>query len=289
MRDYLVRGTVKNRGIRVFACRTTNLLEKARQMHDLWPTSAAALGRMMSATLMMSSMSKNNEKMTVTINGGGPIGTMLCVTQGDGKIKGFVAEPHCMYSNSQTGKLAVGYAVGNQGYLQVIKDMGLKEPFVSQVQLLTGEIGDDFSEFFYTSEQTGSAVSVGVLVNDDNTILASGGFIVQLLPDATDADITYIENALKDFPPVSSLIHDGLNPEEILLKLMSDVEILGSQDLDFECGCSKDNFSAALMTLGKSEIISMIEEDGQCEINCQFCNTKYHFSKEELEELVSQM
>lgn len=289
MRDYLVRGTVKNRGIRVFACRTTNLLEKARQMHDLWPTSAAALGRMMSATLMMSSMSKNNEKMTVTINGGGPIGTMLCVTQGDGKIKGFVAEPHCMYSNSQTGKLAVGYAVGNQGYLQVIKDMGLKEPFVSQVQLLTGEIGDDFSEFFYTSEQTGSAVSVGVLVNDDNTILASGGFIVQLLPDATDADITYIENALKDFPPVSSLIHEGLNPEEILLKLMSDVEILGSQDLDFECGCSKDNFSAALMTLGKSEIISMIEEDGQCEINCQFCNTKYHFSKEELEELVSQM
>lgn len=289
MRDYLVRGTVKNRGIRVFACRTTNLLEKARQMHDLWPTSAAALGRMMSATLMMSSMSKNNEKMTVTINGGGPIGTMLCVTQGDGKIKGFVAEPHCMYSNSQTGKLAVGYAVGNQGYLQVIKDMGLKEPFVSQVQLLTGEIGDDFSEFFYTSEQTGSAVSVGVLVNDDNTILASGGFIVQLLPDATDADITYIENALKDFPPVSSLIHEGLNPEEILLKLMSDVEILGSQDLDFECGCSKDSFSAALMTLGKSEIISMIEEDGQCEINCQFCNTKYHFSKEELEELVSQM
>ena len=289
MRDYLVRGTVKNRGIRVFACTTTQLLEKARQMHDLWPTSAAALGRMMSAVLMMASMEKNNAKMTVTINGGGPIGTMLCVTNGDGKIKGFVAEPHCMYSNSQTGKLAVGYAVGNQGYLQVIKDMGLKEPFVSQVQLLTGEIGDDFSEYFYTSEQTGSAVSVGVLVNDDNTILASGGFIVQLLPDATEDDIKYIEYALNGFPPVSSLVHEGLSPEDILLKLMSDVEILGSQDLDFECGCSKDNFARALMTLGKQEIQDMIETDGKCDITCQFCNTPYHFEKEELEELLSQM
>jgi len=289
MKDYLVRGTIKNRPIRVFACTTTNLLEEARKKHDLWPTSAAALGRMMSAVLMMASMEKNNEKMTVTINGGGPIGTMLCVTNGDGKIKGFVAEPHCMYTNNQTGKLAVGYAVGNQGYLQVIKDMGLKEPFVSQVPLVSGEIGDDFTEFFYTSEQTGSAVSVGVLVNDDNTILASGGFIIQLLPFATDDDITYIEEALKDFPPVSSLIHDGLSPEDILFKLMPDTEILGSQDLMFECGCSKDNFARALMTLGKAEIQDMIETDGQAEINCQFCNTKYHFGKEELEELLSQM
>lgn len=289
MRDYLVRGTVKNRPIRVFACKTTDLLEKARGMHDLWPTSAAALGRMMSATLMMASMEKNNEKMTVTINGGGPIGTMLCVTSGDGKIKGFVAEPHCMYTNNETGKLAVGYAVGNQGYLQVIKDMGLKEPFVSQVALVTGEIGDDFSEFFYTSEQTGSAVSVGVLVNDDNTILSSGGFIVQLLPDAKEEDIAYIEESLNGFPPVSSLIHEGLSPEEILIKLMPDVEILGSQDLDFECGCSKDKFASALMTLGQDEIKDMIETDGKCEINCQFCNTKYQFTKEELEDLLSQM
>lgn len=289
MRDYLVRGTVKNRPIRVFACTTTNLLEKARQMHDLWPTSSAALGRMMSATLMMASMEKNNNKLTVTINGGGPIGTMLCVTNGDGKIKGFVAEPHCMYSNNQTGKLAVGFAVGNEGYLQVIKDMGLKEPFVSQIPLETGEIGDDFTMYFAASEQTPSAVSVGVLVNDDNTILASGGFIVQLLPYATDEDITYIEDALKDFPPVSSLVHEGLSPEEILLKLMPDVEILGSQDLMFECGCSKEKFSSALMTLGKNEIQDMIDTDGKCEINCQFCNTKYVFSKEELEELLNQM
>ena len=214
---------------------------------------------------------------------------MLCVTQGDGKIKGFVAEPHCMYSNHQTGKLAVGYAVGNAGYLQVIKDMGLKEPFVSQIPLQTGEIGDDFTMYFAASEQTPSAVSVGVLVNDDNSILSSGGFIVQLLPYATEEDITYIEEALKDFPPVSQLIHEGYSPEDMLLKLMSDVEILGSQDLDFECGCSKENFSKALMTLGKAEIQDMIDTEGQCEINCQFCNTKYHFSKEELEKLLDEM
>ena len=149
--------------------------------------------------------------------------------------------------------------------------------------------GKRYTTLFGADEYLITALEPDSNVVECGKILASGGFIVQLLPDATDADITYIENALKDFPPVSSLIHEGLNPEEILLKLMSDVEILGSQDLDFECGCSKDNFSAALMTLGKSEIISMIEEDGQCEINCQFCNTKYHFSKEELEELVSQM
>ena len=198
MKDYLVRGLVNSKNCRVFACQTTNLLEKARQEHDLWPTASAALGRMMSATLMMAAMNKNNEKMTVTINGGGPIGTMMAVTRGDGHIKGFVGDPHVHYTYNDTGHLAVGVAVGTQGTLQVIRDMGLKEPFCGTVPLQTGEIGDDFSYYFMASEQTPSVVSVGVLVDETNEILSSGGFIIQLLPEATEEDISYIEEKIKD-------------------------------------------------------------------------------------------
>ncbi|CVH74268.1 33 kDa chaperonin [Clostridiales bacterium CHKCI006] len=289
MKDYLVRGTVKNRAIRVMACKTTDLVEVARQKHDLWPTSSAALGRMMSATLMMGSMLKDNEKLTVVINGGGPIGTMLCVTQGDGRIRGFVGDPHCMFTNNRTGKLDVGYAVGTQGYLQVVRDMGLKEPFTSQIPLQTGEIGDDFTAYYAYSEQTPSAVSLGVLVGVENEILASGGFMVQMLPEATDEDVAYVEEALKDFPAVSSLIHEGSSPEDILRKLFSDVEILGSQDLCFECPCSKASFEAGLMTLGKQELLDMIAKDHGCEVTCQFCNTKYQFSETDLLQLVADM
>ena len=181
MKDYLVRGIVESKNCRVFACTTTNLLEVARQKHGLWPTASAALGRLMSATLMMGAMNKNHEKMTVTINGGGPIGTLLASTNSDGKIKAFAANPEVHYTYNDTGKLAVGYAVGKEGTLQVIKDMGLKEPFVGTVPLSSGEIGDDFSYYFMASEQIPSVVSVGVLVNDTNEILSSGGFIIQLL------------------------------------------------------------------------------------------------------------
>lgn len=286
MQDYLVRGLVDSKNCRVFACQTTNLLEEARQKHDMWPTASAALGRMMSATLMMAAMNKNNEKMTVTINGGGPIGTMMAVTHGDGKIKGFVANPEVHYTYNSNGHLAVGVAVGNQGTLQVIKDMGLKEPFCGTVPLQSGEIGDDFSYYFMVSEQTPSVVSVGVLVNDTNEILSSGGFIIQLLPEATEDDITYIENKIKDFPAVSSLIHEGKTPEEILKMLFDDVEITDRQDLFYQCDCSREKMLSALSTIGKEELQDMIEKDHGCEMSCQFCNTKYQFSEEELENLI---
>ena len=240
----------------------------------------------MSATFMLGAMNKNKEKMTVTINGGGPIGTMLATTNSDGKIKAFVGEPQVHYTYNDTGKLAVGVAVGNQGTLQVIKDMGLKEPFVGTVPLQTGEIGDDFSYYFMVSEQIPSVVSLGVLVDDTNEILSSGGFIIQLLPDATEEDIAYIEDKMKDFPPVSSLIHEGKTPEEILKMVFDDVEILDSQDLFFECDCSKEKMSQTLMTIGKDEIQSMIDEDHGCEMICHFCNTKYQFSEDELKELI---
>lgn len=286
MRDYLVRGLVNSKNCRVFACTTTHLLEEARLKHGLWPTASAALGRVMSATLMMGAMNKNHEKMTVTINGGGPIGTILASTKSDGKIKAFVSNPEVHYTYNDTGKLAVGVAVGHEGTLQVIKDMGLKEPFVGTVPLQSGEIGDDFSYYFMVSEQVPSVVSVGVLVNDTNEILSSGGFIIQLLPEATEEDIQYIEDKMKDFPPVSTLVHEGKSPEEILQLLFDDVEILDSQDLFFECDCSKDKMKEALMTVGHDEIQAMIEEDHGCEIKCHFCNTAYQFSEEELKELL---
>jgi len=289
MKDYLVRGIVPSKNCRVFACQTTQLLEEARQKHGLWPTASAALGRMMSATLMLAAMNKNHEKMTVSINGGGPIGSMIATTNSDGKIKAFVANPEVHYTYNDTGKLAVGVAVGHEGNLQVIRDMGLKEPFVGTVPLQSGEIGDDFSYYFMVSEQTPSVVSVGVLVNDTNEILASGGFIIQLLPEATEEDIVYIENVMKDFPPVSSLIHDGKKPEDILRMLFEDVEILGTQDLYFECDCSKEQMKAALITVGKKEIQAMIDEDHGCEMTCHFCNQKYQFNEEELKELLLEM
>ena len=224
MKDYLVRGIVESKNCRVFACNTTKTVEDARKHHGLWPTASAALGRMMSASLMMASMNKNKEKMTTTINGGGPIGTMMCVTNGDGNIKGFVANPEVHYTYNDTGKLAVGVAVGNQGTLQVVRDMGLKEPFSGSTPLQSGEIGDDFTYYFAVSEQTPSVVSLGVLVNDTNEVLSSGGFIIQLLPEATDEDISYIEEKMKDFPPISTLIHEGKSPEEVLQSIFEDVK-----------------------------------------------------------------
>lgn len=285
MKDYLVRGIVDSKNVRVYACRTTNLLEVARKKHGLWPTASAALGRMMSAVLMMGGMANQGEKLSCTINGGGPIGTMICVTQGDGKIKGFVSNPEVHYTYNDTGKLAVGVAVGKEGYLEVIRDMQLRESFTGRVPLQTGEIGDDFSYYFAASEQTPSVVSVGVLVNDTNEILASGGFIIQLLPDATEEDITYIEEKMKDFPPVSSLIHEGKTPEEILQMIFEDVRFFDTQDLSFECDCSRERMKEAIRMVGKDELNAMINEDHGCEIHCHFCNTYYQFSEEEVIEI----
>lgn len=289
MKDYLVRGLVNKRNTRVFACTTKNLVNEAREHHDLWPCASAALGRTMSATLMMGAMNKSNDKLTVTINGGGPIGTVLTTTNCDGKIKGFVGDPHVHYTYNDSGKLAVGVCVGNQGTLQVIRDMGLKEPVTSNVPLQTGEIGDDFAYFFMASEQIPSVVSVGVLVDDDNTVLSSGGFILQLLPEATEEDISYLEEKMKNFPAVSELLNEGKTPEEILEMIFGDdLEILASQDLSFECDCSKEKFEQAMITLPSDQLEAMIHEDHGAEVKCQFCGKTYQFNEEDLQKILDQ-
>ncbi|MDD8049120.1 MAG: Hsp33 family molecular chaperone HslO [Thomasclavelia sp.] len=288
MKDYLVRGLVNSKNCRVFACNTTKLTEEARVKHDMWPTASAALGRVMAVTLMMGAMNKSHDKISITINGGGPIGTIITTTNSDGTVKGFVGDPHTHYTYNDTGHLAVGIAVGKEGTLQVIRDMGLKEPFTGTVPLQTGEIGDDFSYYFMVSEQTPSVVSVGVLVDEDNSVLSAGGFIIQLLPEATEDDISYIENKIKDFPPISKLIHEGKTPEEVLKMLFDDVEITDHQDLSFKCDCSKEKFESGLMTLPTDEIQAMIDEDNGCEVHCQFCGKDYKFTKEDLQKILKE-
>ncbi len=287
MADKLVRGLSNKYNCRVFAVETTALTEVARLKHGLWPTASAALGRLMAVTLIMGAMNKSKDKITVNINGGGPIGTLMAVTKSDGKVKGFVANPEVHYQYNDTGKLAVGVAVGKEGYLQIIRDMGLKEPFVGNVPLQTGEIGDDFAYYFMVSEQVPSVVSLGVLVNDTNEILSAGGFIIQLLPEATEENITYIEEKMKTFPPVSTLIHDGNSPEQILKLIFDDIEILGEMPVSFECDCSREKMEEALISVGKTELEDMIAKDHGANVTCQFCNTKYDFDEDQLKAILS--
>ncbi len=287
MADKLIRGLSNNHNCRLFAIDSTELTEVARQKHGLWPTASASLGRLMAITLIMGAMNKTKDKITVNINGGGPIGTMMAVTNSDGKVKGFVGNPQVHYQYNDTGKLAVGVAVGKAGYLQIIRDMGLKEPFVGNVPLQTGEIGDDFAYYFMVSEQVPSVVSLGVLVNDTNEILSAGGFVIQLLPEATEEDIVYIENKMKDFPTVSTLLHEGKTPEDMLKMLFDDVEILAEIPVSFECDCSREKMEEALLSVGQDELQDMIETDHGAEITCQFCSTRYTFDEDELKELAS--
>ena len=288
MKDYLVRGIIPSKNCRVFACQTTQLLEIARQKHGLWPTASAALGRMMSATLMMSAMNKNHEKMTVTMNGNGPIGTMIATTNSDGKIKAFVANPEVHYTYNDTGKLAVGVAVGNEGTLQVIKDMGLKEPYVGQTMLQTGEIAEDLTYYFAISEQVPSSVGLGVLMEGDNTVKQAGGFILQLMPFAEEATVARLEESLQKFSSVTAVLEEGNSPEQMLEMLLDglSMQIADTMETRYRCGCSKQRVERAVASIGKKDIEEMIADGKDIEVDCHFCNKKYVFSVEELKRLI---
>lgn len=283
MKDELVKALICGERARILVNNTTQLCEEARQRHDCWPTAAAALGRVLSIGSIMGSMQKNDhEKVTIQINGGGPIGTILVDCFPNGDVRGFVSDSHQFYTYNDTGKLAVGVAVGREGTLKVIKDLGMKDDFAGTVKLQTGEIGDDFAYYFTASEQVPSAVSLGVLVEPDNSVSAAGGMLIQLLPSATEEDIVTIEKALSTLKPMSELIHEGKTCEEIIKETFSDAIILSHQDIKFSCGCSKEGMETALHTLSKDELNQMIEEDHGCEITCHWCNESYQFSEEEL-------
>lgn len=287
MKDYLVKATTYNGMVRAYAAISTNTVEEARRRQDTWATASAALGRTITVTAMMGAMLKGEDSITVKVEGDGPLGVMVADGNANGDVRGYVTNPHVDFDLNAQGKLDVARAVGKQGNLSVVKDLGLKENFTGQVPITSGEISEDFTYYFANSEQVPSAVGAGVLVNPDHTILASGGFVIQVMPGADEEMITRLEEKIQSFPAISKLIREGISPEEILERLFGDQEVKIHEQLpiSFQCKCSKDRVQQAVIGLGSEEIQNMIDEDKGAEATCHFCNEVYHFSEQELETL----
>lgn len=291
MKDYLVRAIGFNGQVRAFATNTTETVKEAQRRHNTWPIVSAALGRSMTASVMMGAMLKGDDKITIKIEGNGPIGPMIIDADAKGDVRGYVTNPHVHFDLNEHGKLDVRAGVGTEGALTVVKDLGLRDMFSGQTPIVSGEIAEDFTYYFATSEQVPSSVGLGVLVNPDNTILAAGGFIIQLMPGCEEETIDAIEKQLASIEPVSKMIEKGYSPEQILETVLGEgnVQILSTLPVQFQCQCSKERFGAAIIGLGVQEIQEMIEEDGQAEAQCHFCLETYHFSKEELEGFVNEI
>jgi len=289
MKDYVIRGIDKRGTINFFIASTTGLVEEARKIHNTSPTATAALGRVLTAACIIG-MTLKNEKDTLTlkIKGNGPIGSIVSVANSSGEVKGYVDNPLVDVPRRSDGKLDVGRLVGKNGQIAVIKDLGLKEPFIGYSNLVSGEIAEDLANYFYYSEQQPTAISLGVLVDTDTSVRAAGGLMIQLLPDVSDEDIEKIENILKNIKPMSTLIDEGLTPEEILKEIFGEfeVEILNRTFVQYKCNCSVEKVESILISLGNEELKDIIEEDGKAEVVCHFCNTKYYFSKEDLTKLL---
>ncbi|AYV68816.1 MULTISPECIES: Hsp33 family molecular chaperone HslO [Niallia] len=290
MSDYLVKALAFDGEVRAYAVRSTETVGEGQRRHHTWPTASAALGRSLTATAMLGAMLKGDQKLTVKIDGGGPIGLILVDGNAKGEVRGYVTNPQVHFDLNEHGKLDVRRAVGTEGTLSVVKDIGMRDYFTGQVPIVSGELGEDFTYYLFNSEQVPSSVGVGVLVNPDNSILAAGGFIIQLMPGAKDETITKIEQRLSEIPPISKLIEKGLTPEELLEEICGkdNVKVIENMPISFTCTCSKERFSNAIISLGQAEIEDIINTDGQAEAECHFCNEKYLFTKDELETLLKE-
>ncbi|MEX2415543.1 MAG: Hsp33 family molecular chaperone HslO [Paenibacillaceae bacterium] len=283
--DVIVRGMAMDGKVRVFAALSTTIVEELRARHDTWPTATAALGRAVTAGAMMGSMLKGQEKLTIQIRGDGPLGQIVVDANADGEVRGYVTEPHIQLPLNDKGKLDVAGAVGREGLLYVTKDLGMKEPYRGTSPIVSGELAEDFTYYFSLSEQTPSAVALGVLVNPDYSVRAAGGFILQLLPGLKESEITFIEQKLAALVPVTTLIEQGAGPEDILHQLFDAVHIYERSPIKFRCTCSQDRVVKTLISLGKDEMDALIVELGRAEVVCHFCNEKYILEKAELEQL----
>ena len=288
MNDYIIRAIAANDQIRAFAAVTTETVETARQDHNTSPVATAALGRLLTAGAMMGTMMKGDKDiLTLQIKAGGPLEGITVTADSKGRVKGYVGNPDvCIPANSK-GKLDVAGAVG-VGFMNVIKDMGLKEPYVGQVALQTSEIAEDLTYYFATSEQVPSAVGLGVLMNKDNTVRQAGGFIVQLMPFAEEEVISRLEQNVQKINSVTNLLEEGHTPESLLEKVLEgfDIQINEKMDTRFHCNCSKERVAKALISIGRKELNEMIQEGKPIEMNCHFCNTNYNFTVEELKEIL---
>ncbi|NLW22680.1 MAG: Hsp33 family molecular chaperone HslO [Tissierellia bacterium] len=290
MRDYIIRGMDKKKTFRLFVASSTNLVEEARRIHGTSPTATAALGRALTAAAMLGmTMKGDRDILTFRLKGDGPIGNIVTVANSKGQVKGYVDNPLADLPSRPDGKLDVGGIVGKNGQLAIIRDLGLKEPYIGYSNLVSGEIAEDLVHYFYLSEQQPSAINLGVLVDKDISVKAAGGYMLQLLPNVDDKDIDRIEEIINKAKPISTLIDEGLSPEEIMEELFGEfeMEVLEKSYIEYRCDCERDKIEEVLVSLGEGEIRDIIEEDGQAEVVCHFCNTKYKFSKEDLLKLIN--
>jgi molecular chaperone Hsp33 len=289
MTDYMVRASAADSQIRAFAATTEELVEHARSVHGTSPVATAALGRLLTAGIMMGSMMKGDKDIiTLQIKGNGPIGGLTVTADSHGTVKGYAYQPEVLLQANEKGKLDVGGAVG-EGILSVIKDLGMKEPYVGQTHLVSGEIAEDLTYYFATSEQVPSVVALGVLMNKDNTVKRAGGFIIQLMPFAENWVIDLLEKKVGEISSITALLDRDMTPEMILEQILADMglEILDTIPASFHCNCTKKRVEKAIISIGQRDIQNMIDDNEPIEVNCHFCNKHYHFSVDELKEMLS--
>ena len=296
MRDEIVRAMTKDGYVKAVAVTGRDVVERARQMHTLPPMATAALGRALMGTSMLGDMLKTDKgSVTMQIKGGGPLGTILAVSDHEGNVRGYVQNPNVDIIEKYEGKLDVGAAVGGEhveaGTLTIIKDIGMKEPYVGTIGLWSGEIADDLAMYFVESEQIPTVCALGVLLEKDQSVNTAGGYIIQLLPGASEEIIEKIEAGVHRVGAVSSAFESGMDAEGIIRAVLSDfeVEVLEKRPVEYRCYCSRDRVTRALISMGRGEMESLIEEQGEADLTCQFCDAVYHYSKEELEELLARM
>ena len=290
MKDILKRGTSFDGCVRIFAATTTELVNEAQKIHQTFPVASAALGRTLTAGVLMSAagLKADEDTLTLQIKGDGPLGSIVVCADSKSDVRGYVVNPYVDLPLNEAGKLDVGGAVG-AGVLNVVRDLGLKEPYIGQIPLVSGEIAEDITMYYAQSEQIPTAVALGVLVDTDHSIKAAGGFMVQMMPGATDETADIIEKSIKNAGAVTKMIDSGMTAEDIIFAIAGDIGVMiENEDTlpHYKCTCSKERMEKALISIGKKELEDIITEQGQAELSCQFCNNKYNFSEAELRELL---
>ena len=292
MSDYLVRGMSMDGFAKVVAICSTDMVARAAQIHKTTPNATAALGRALTAASMMGNMQKvENGSMTLQIRGGGPIGTITCVSDPEGNVRGCVTESKVPLVEKFPGKLDVGATVGTDGYMTVIRDLQMKEPYIGSVPLISGEIGDDVTAYFAQSEQTPTACALGVLVDTDLSVKVAGGYLIQLLPGAPEETIDAIERGIQRAGAVTAMLEQGMTPEEILGQVCGDIGVvfMETTPVSYKCYCSRDRVTAALISLGREELTEIMNEDKTFPVECQFCDTVYRFTPQDVAELLKKI
>ena len=289
MKDYLVRGMTLDGMVKVVAIRSTELVRRGATIHKTMPNATAAFGRALTAASMMGNMQKvDNGSMTLQIKGDGPIGSIVCVSDPVGNVRGYVYEPNVPLVEKHPGKLDVGATVGTNGTLTVIRDLQMKEPYVGSIQLVSGEIGDDVTAYFAQSEQTPTACALGVLVDRDMSVKVAGGYLIQLLPGATEETRDAVEKGIQRAGAVTAMLEQGMTPEDVLGQVLGDLGVvfMETTEVEYKCYCGRERVTAALISLGKKELTEITQEGKTFPVECQFCDQVYEFTPDDIEEII---